>query len=57
MKVYVISKCFMYDGEEIVAVCSTLEKAKEKREQIIKEDRKDRIFADGYDINEFVVDE
>ena len=57
MKVYVIRKCFMYDGDEVVAVCSTLEKAKEKREQIIKEDKKDRIFADAYDIDEFVVDE
>lgn len=57
MKVYIITKCFMYDGEEIVAVCSTLEKAEEKREQIIKKDKKERIFADAYDIEEFIVDE
>jgi len=47
----------MYDGEEIVAVCSTLEKAEEKKEQIKKEDKKKRIFADAYNIEEFIVDE
>lgn len=57
MKVYIITKWFMDDGEDIVAVCSTLEKAKEKKEQIIKEDKKKCISADVYDIEEFVIDE
>jgi len=57
MKVYVISKYYLDDGGEVVAVCSTLEKAEEKTEQIKKEDKKKRIFADSYEIDEFVIDE
>ena len=57
MKVYVISKYYLDDGGEVVAVCSTLEKAEEKIEQIKKKDKEKRIFADSYEIDEFVIDE
>ena len=57
MKVYVISKYYLDDGGEVVAVCSTLEKAEEKTEQIKRKDKEDRIFADSYEIDEFVVDD
>ena len=57
MKVYVISKYYLDDGGEVVAVCSTLKKAEEKTEQIKRKDKEDRIFADSYEIDEFVVDD